>query len=184
MNEWLFRLAKKIVNRRADTLVIEISGGLHQPELSVCYRCGKSGTLVDGLHSYDTYILCKDCATPWLQREILRLRTAKCRSRKYNTHYDIQLLEWIQTLVDFDGRCAYCGAKHSMTLDHFIPLELGGETVIENLLPACSRCNSRKGSLWPSQIKFITDERMQQLADYLQSRARANEHFHGNRRPA
>ena len=40
--------------------------------------------------------------------------------------------------------CAYCGCPAD-TLDHVRPLARGGLTVRENLIPACSGCNLRKG---------------------------------------
>jgi 5-methylcytosine-specific restriction endonuclease McrA len=173
MNKFLVRLANMIIRKDAVDVLPECLGVYqYQPSVNTCYRCGNKGTLDDGFHSYDNYILCNDCATPFLQREIIKLRSAKSRSRKYRTHYDIELLDWMETLVHFGGRCAYCGAGNGTTLDHYIPLERGGETVIVNLLPACPKCNSRKGSLYPSQIKFISDERLEELADYLRSRAR------------
>ena len=50
------------------------------------------------------------------------------------------------------GRCSYCGIKmtmkpdqpHSCTIDHIIPLSMGGPKTIWNLIGACSDCNSRK----------------------------------------
>lgn len=52
------------------------------------------------------------------------------------------------------GMCFYCGKKLQidfpnrkdyMTIDHFIPLSLGGENSIKNMVPACKKCNSEKG---------------------------------------
>jgi len=49
-----------------------------------------------------------------------------------------------------DGfKCAYCGAKMGkslMTIDHFVPLELGGKNNASNYLTACKPCNKDKGS--------------------------------------
>jgi 5-methylcytosine-specific restriction endonuclease McrA len=48
------------------------------------------------------------------------------------------------------GRCAYCGCtldyKGGMTIDHIQPVAQGGSDKLENLLPACERCNKRKGA--------------------------------------
>jgi 5-methylcytosine-specific restriction endonuclease McrA len=41
--------------------------------------------------------------------------------------------------------CAYCNAPAD-TLDHVLPRSCGGLTVIENLVPACRRCNGAKSS--------------------------------------
>ena len=49
-----------------------------------------------------------------------------------------------------DGfKCVYCGAAMGsalLTVDHFIPLELGGKNDVTNYLSACKRCNKDKGS--------------------------------------
>ena len=41
--------------------------------------------------------------------------------------------------------CAYCGAGHPTTVDHLLPRARGGDDQGENLVPACSSCNSAKG---------------------------------------
>lgn len=47
--------------------------------------------------------------------------------------------------------CAYCGINSDlvkMTLDHIHPRVGGGRASLDNLLPACSRCNETKGRLY------------------------------------
>lgn len=47
-------------------------------------------------------------------------------------------------------RCRYCGARvkrRSLTVDHMFPRYFGGVSIPENLLPACTRCNSLKGDM-------------------------------------
>ena len=41
--------------------------------------------------------------------------------------------------------CSYCSTKCE-TVDHVIPLIRGGSNFVGNLVPACRRCNSSKGS--------------------------------------
>ena len=51
-----------------------------------------------------------------------------------------------------DGyRCQYCGKTGvPMTVDHYMPQELGGETKAENLKTCCRSCNKRKGDMHPN----------------------------------
>ncbi|WNJ21453.1 HNH endonuclease [Pontibacter sp. G13] len=47
-----------------------------------------------------------------------------------------------------DGyRCVYCGTKEDLTIDHVIPKSSGGRDTWDNLVTACQKCNSKKGSL-------------------------------------
>uniref|UniRef100_J3MIW1 HNH nuclease domain-containing protein n=2 Tax=Oryza brachyantha TaxID=4533 RepID=J3MIW1_ORYBR len=41
--------------------------------------------------------------------------------------------------------CQYCSSPDNLTIDHVIPTSRGGKWEWENLVTACSRCNSRKG---------------------------------------
>jgi 5-methylcytosine-specific restriction endonuclease McrA len=48
-----------------------------------------------------------------------------------------------------DFTCQYCGVKplHSeLTIDHVTPKSRGGRSTWENVVLACAKCNSRKGS--------------------------------------
>lgn len=52
--------------------------------------------------------------------------------------------------------CAYCGTRSDrMTIDHVVPLSLGGDSHPSNLVPACSSCNSRKGGRTPEQAGMV-----------------------------
>lgn len=43
-----------------------------------------------------------------------------------------------------DGLCAYCRRAPCGSIDHFIPLALGGQDDFTNIIPSCGRCNSTK----------------------------------------
>jgi 5-methylcytosine-specific restriction endonuclease McrA len=43
--------------------------------------------------------------------------------------------------------CQYCGARSKLTIDHVIPRSKGGEDSWENLVVACSSCNTKKGNM-------------------------------------
>lgn len=53
--------------------------------------------------------------------------------------------QW-QVIKDcFDNKCAYCGKEvEVLTQDHFIAISKGGEYTHNNIIPACSICNSSK----------------------------------------
>ena len=54
-----------------------------------------------------------------------------------------------------DGRCALCGnpiAFEEMTLDHIVPLAMGGADEVENLQCSCKACNQFKGSILPTDF--------------------------------
>ena len=45
-----------------------------------------------------------------------------------------------------DYRCQYCAKQATpLTLDHIVPKNKGGKDSWENLVAACSKCNTRKG---------------------------------------
>lgn len=53
--------------------------------------------------------------------------------------------------------CQYCGvrpAKEELTIDHITPRSRGGRSSWENVVLACQRCNSRKGSMMPDEAKM------------------------------
>jgi hypothetical protein len=54
-----------------------------------------------------------------------------------------------------DGwQCLYCGKKVpdiQVTIDHFVPLELGGDNEQHNYISACRQCQKSKGSRNPKE---------------------------------
>ncbi|MGD2174642.1 MAG: HNH endonuclease [Candidatus Brocadiaceae bacterium] len=53
-----------------------------------------------------------------------------------------------------ENRCQYCGRKFSsseLSIDHVIPLSLGGQTEWSNVVCACTDCNKRKGGRTPRE---------------------------------
>lgn len=61
--------------------------------------------------------------------------------------------ERLQVFNKYDGKCAYCGIELSSVfhVDHAHPVHRGGSCEMENLMPACKRCN-----LWKKT--FTVDE--------------------------
>lgn len=53
--------------------------------------------------------------------------------------------------------CQYCGImppKDEITIDHIIPRSRGGKTTWENVVLACVRCNTKKGSKLPQEANL------------------------------
>ena len=56
--------------------------------------------------------------------------------------------EWECLQIAWNYKCAYCGIESlELTQDHVVPLGLGGEHTMENVIPACKPCNSAKCKL-------------------------------------
>lgn len=67
----------------------------------------------------------------------------------------------------FENRCFKCGSKHSLEIDHHIPIVLGGHLVPSNLVALCSRCNNQKRDLPPSA--FYSNEELTRLQPLLEN---------------
>jgi 5-methylcytosine-specific restriction endonuclease McrA len=51
-------------------------------------------------------------------------------------------------------QCQYCGqnpGKDKLTIDHVIPRSRGGRSVWQNVVVACTHCNTKKGDRLPSE---------------------------------
>lgn len=58
--------------------------------------------------------------------------------------------QWEAILVSFNYCCAYCLRDDaSLSQDHMDPIVFGGAHDVENVVPACKPCNSRKGARGP-----------------------------------
>jgi len=52
--------------------------------------------------------------------------------------------EWLALLEFYGHRCLRCGSREPLTVDHVIPLSLGGSNSIANIQPLCEACNLLK----------------------------------------
>jgi len=60
-----------------------------------------------------------------------------------------------KVFVDDEFICQYCQEQkrvNELVVDHFIPLEKGGDSSDRNLITSCVRCNSHKSDLLPSDF--------------------------------
>lgn len=54
--------------------------------------------------------------------------------------------EWIDLCQHYDFRCVACGLRRPLSIDHVLPLSMGGANTIENVQPLCQFCNGNKGA--------------------------------------
>lgn len=74
-------------------------------------------------------------------------------SSKGRKIYSKERREMIYT--KYNGRCALCGRKikiEDMTLDHIVPLSMGGAESMENLQATCQPCNQFKSNSLPEDF--------------------------------
>lgn len=88
------------------------------------------------------------------------------RKSRYVISGDTQQKIWARD----NFACVYCGIRMGqrlLTIDHFVPLELGGENEERNYITACRKCNKDKGSLSPIEFCRVKGFDYPRLAGYL-----------------
>lgn len=69
--------------------------------------------------------------------------------------------------------CQYCHkkvTKEEMTVDHMFPIDFGGPTISNNLLPSCKGCNNKKGNMTYQQYMTFLKEKNNGLEEvYLKA---------------
>ena len=73
-----------------------------------------------------------------------RSQTYEAKRKAFNR--DEELRSRIKLRDNFT--CQECGSRMRLTVDHIIPLSLGGSNGESNLRCLCRSCNSRKGARW------------------------------------
>lgn len=73
-----------------------------------------------------------------------RLQKNKRRALEHGAEGNFTLDDLEEIKKRFGNRCAICGKKKLLTIDHIIPLSRGGSNFKENIQPLCRNCNSRK----------------------------------------
>lgn len=71
--------------------------------------------------------------------------TENRRALKKNNGGIFTKSDWFVLLDESDRRCQKCGCRTNLTLDHIVPLILGGRHEKSNTQILCRSCNSSKG---------------------------------------
>jgi 5-methylcytosine-specific restriction endonuclease McrA len=124
----------------------------------------RDGRCNDGL-----MVQCKSCHTK---------RANESRRQSENeVESDLSVEMWDSIRQSFDNKCAYCGVEpDSMERDHVVPLSNEGDTVPENIVPACQSCNRSKGSKslseWYPKQEFYKKKRERKIVNITYDRLR------------
>ena len=112
----------------------------------------------------------------WLQRsdnpEILvqgSMEKVFHRKLRYDISGSIQQRVWAAD----NFKCMFCGAKMGatmLTIDHWIPLELGGANDTSNYLSCCRRENKQKGAMDPREWCKLKELDYDWFVEYLKNR--------------
>lgn len=92
-------------------------------------------------------------------KEIILEKSRRQRNKKYHIIDTFSEKDFQNKLVLENNKCFYCKCdlnSENMTRDHYIALSNGGSDKIENIVPCCSKCNSKKSNKSPEEyLKII-----------------------------
>lgn len=95
-------------------------------------------------------------------RQLGRTYAENRRARIAAAKGSFTTLEWLRLCIQYAYACGYCGEWTALAADHRIPLSRGGTNSIENIIPACRTCNSRKGrqteAEFRASIHFVRED--------------------------
>ncbi len=79
-------------------------------------------------------------------------QNARRRAQLKKSQHTLTVEDWNEVLRKQNFECNHCHKPFSQdlppTVDHVLPVSLGGGTTKENVQALCSECNSRKGNRW------------------------------------
>lgn len=82
-----------------------------------------------------------------LHPEDRQARRRGYRARKRNAQGKITPQEWQAILGKYGNKCLKCGKTNiQLTMDHVLPLALGGTHTADNVQPLCMSCNASKNA--------------------------------------
>ncbi|WP_414543667.1 HNH endonuclease [Nostoc sp. CCY0012] len=70
-------------------------------------------------------------------------------------HWKVPPVNRREVLKRDNHTCQYCGSTKHLTLDHVIPRSKGGQHTWDNVVTACSKCNSVKSDRLPHETGMV-----------------------------
>jgi hypothetical protein len=108
---------------------------------------------------------------PERSKEIDIKKHHKRRALMKNVAHEYDEKQWSDCLKHFEMECAYCGEPKQLAQEHFVPVSKGGEYTINNIVPSCINCNSRKNDKnffeWYSKDVSYSKQRERKILTYL-----------------
>ncbi len=130
----------------AERLLEEYNARQNQTFENICQACG---LIYESKHYDNDFRLCASCNSPFTGKELKRIRNQLRRAHNAGLEATLTLSQWLKTIDDFSGLCAYCQLQPFTQMEHFVPLSAGGGTTVGNCIPVCAECNSRKSRRHP-----------------------------------
>ncbi len=84
-----------------------------------------------------------------------RASTARRRARLRGAPGAFTQRQWRELCARHDHRCALCGRRRRLSVDHIIPLSKSGSNFISNIQPLCLPCNLRKAGTVPGAKSIV-----------------------------
>lgn len=84
-----------------------------------------------------------------------KARDMNQRAKKHNKPGRVTAQELAAMYRRYQGKCAYDGGPGATSWDHVVPLHMGGDNTIDNLLPVHSECN-RQMNEWDKSLRDNT----------------------------
>lgn len=92
-----------------------------------------------------------------------------------------------EILKKSDGKCSHCGKKifacYNTTVDHFVPISLGGTNKNINLIALCPDCNQKKSNLVfrpKDYLVYLKKDELEKIDDYFDSFVLSFEYINHN----
>ncbi len=77
-------------------------------------------------------------------RDEFAIKATNSKARRRGANGTITLTEWKSVLERCGHKCLCCGTSDNLTMDHIVPISLGGLHTVENVQGLCGTCNRRK----------------------------------------
>ena len=132
------------------TVLQEIWSNTNEAHQRTCVSCGQPYRVARTNAPKEGF--CTSCDSAHYRQELMRVHKQNRRAERMGKLATLTFRQWIKTVNQFNGRCAYCQRAAMHDMEHFVPLRVCGVdrgTSSNNVVPACSACNYYKKSRNP-----------------------------------